>query len=152
MKRNPLTKIFALFLSCLAGILLTNCALLPQITTVEGEEHDQIITLGEPLADNIFSAINNGNYSQFSRDFDEVMKKALDEKAFNEMIQVFIPKIGLYQSRTIEKVELVDTIYVITYRAKFEKEDPVYVRLSLRQGAKLQVAGLYFDSPRLREE
>lgn len=131
---------------------IVGCSALPQISVVEGQESDRIIALGDPLADNLFQGLSEENYSMFSRDFDSAMKKALDDKAFHEMARTFTAKIGRYQSRQVEKVERVDTLYVITYQVKFEKEDPVSMRLSLRQEETLLVAGLYFDSPKLREE
>jgi len=151
MKKILTTNLPIFFALGLASIIISACSLLPQINPVEGQERDSVIALANPLADNLFQGMGEGNYALFSRDFDTAMKKALDEKAFNEMVRAFTPKIGLYQSREVEKVELVDTVYAITYLVKFEKEDAVSVRLSVRQGDPPLVAGLYFDSPKLRE-
>ncbi len=150
--RKPMAKAFYFLTIGLCLLLFTGCDFMPQVSTVEGQERDEIVAQVEPIADNLFEAINAGNYIAFSRDFDETMKKALDEKAFNEMIQFFTPKIGAYQSRVIEKVELVDTLFVITYKAQYEQENAVSVRLSLRQGNPIQIASLFFDSPKLREK
>jgi hypothetical protein len=134
-------------------LVLTACSALPQISTVEGEDRDQVLTLAEPMADAIFQGMNEENYAKFSQDFDSSMQKALNEKSFNEMNMSFKPKIGSYQSREVIRVEVVDTIvYVVTYQAKYEKEDAVTVRLSIRQGDPAQIAGLYFDSPKLRPQ
>jgi hypothetical protein len=130
----------------------SGCDLMPQVSPVDGEERDQVLALAEPVADNLLQAMNTADYPGFSRDFDNTMKKSLDEKGFKEMLQFFNPKIGAYVSREVEKVEHVDTLYVVTYNAKFEQEESVAVRLSLRQGDPIQVAGLYFDSPKLREK
>lgn len=134
-------------------LVASACSALPQVSTVADEERNRVVSAADPLADNLFQAMNNNDYAAFSRDFDDPMKKALDEKAFNEMIQFFSPRIGRYLSRNVEKVEMIDTLYVISYNARFEDEESVSVRLSLRLiEDTYQVAGLWFDSPKLREK
>ncbi len=83
------------------------------------------------------------------------MKKALDETAFNGLVQNLGQKIGRYQSRQVEKVEQTGGLYAITYQAQFEKDNPVSVRLIVRPAASttpMQVSGLWFDSPKLRAQ
>jgi hypothetical protein len=152
MKKQRATQTIVPFIFGLAMLVIAGCFALPQISVVEGQERDKIIALGEPLADALFQGLDEENYTLFSRDFDSAMKKALDENAFHEMVQTFSAKIGRYQSRDVEKVEMIDTLYVITYQVTFENENPVSMRLSLRLEETLLVAGLYFDSPKLREE
>lgn len=123
---------------------------MPQSEPVDDQERDQVLEQSEPIADSIFQAINDHDYATFSKDFDETMKKSLDENSFNTMTQTFDERIGAYQSRTVEKVERVETLYVVTYKARFEKEDVVDIRLTVREGEPTQVAGLWFDSPKLR--
>jgi len=128
---------------------------MPKASPVEGQEREQVLAAAEPVADTLFNGMNDGDYAVFSHDFDPTMKKALDEKAFTEMAQSFSQKIGQYQSRQVMKVEQIENLYSITYQARFEKEDPVSVRLTLRQEtptSPMQVAGLWFDSPKLRTQ
>jgi hypothetical protein len=145
---KTLLSLFALF-------LIAGCSLAPKSTLVEGTQREQVLASGEPIADHLFKGMNDGDYQAFSRDFNVEMKKALDEKAFNQMAQSFSQKIGQYQSRQVVKVEAIENLYVITYQAKFEKEDPVSIRLTLRpqtEAVPMQVAGLWFDSPKLRSQ
>ncbi len=91
-------------------LVTAGCSALPQISVVEGQDREKIIALGDPLANTLFQGLDQENYAMFSSDFDSAMKKALDEKAFQEMVQTFSARIGRYQSRHVEKVELVDTL------------------------------------------
>jgi hypothetical protein len=139
----------------LALILLAGCSAMPKSSPVEGQQREQVLASSEPVADNLFKGMNDTDYATFSRDFDSAMKKGLDEKAFNTLTQTFSQKIGKYQSRQIEKVEQIENLYTVTYQAQFEKENPVSVRLTLRQATAttpMQVAGLWFDSPKLRTQ
>ncbi len=144
--------LIALLMVLASLALIAGCSTMPQITTLEGEERDAAVTLAEPLAENIFVAMNEGDYTKFSRDFNENMIKALKEQNFNEMKQTFDDRIGLYQSREVTSVQRIDQVYVITYAADFEKESDVSVTLSVSETDPPQVAGLWFDSPKLREK
>lgn len=144
--------LIALLMVLASLALIAGCSTMPQITTLEGEERDAAVTLAEPLAENIFVAMNEGDYTKFSRDFNENMIKALKEQNFNEMKQTFDDRIGLYQSREVTNVQRVDQVYVITYTAVFEKESDVSINLSVSETDPPQVAGLWFDSPKLREK
>ena len=148
-----MTRFFFVLLlisGCLA--LLAGCAAMPQVTTLEGAEYDAAVTLVDPVADNVFAGMNEGDYAKFSSDFDVNMAKALNEKAFTEMMLTFNERIGKYQSREVTKVERVDEVVVVYYAADFEKEQDVAVSVSVRESSPPQVAGLWFDSPKLREK
>lgn len=136
-----------------AGIfwLLPACSVLPEADLVEGDERERIIAAADPIADNLFLGMNKHDYSIFSRDFDDMLKKALDENSFKEMSVFFDPKIGAYVSRELDKIQTVDTLYVLTYTARFEDDEKVAFQLSLRPYEDTyQIAGLYFDSVKLR--
>lgn len=139
-----------LIAACLA--LLAGCSAMPEITTLEGAERDAAVKLAEPFADNVFTGMNAGEYAKFSRDFNETMIKALKERDFAEMKRTFDDRIGLYQSREVTSVQRIDQVYAITYSADFEKESDVSVTLSVSLTDPPQVAGLWFDSPKLREK
>jgi hypothetical protein len=147
--RIPIPKFL---ISCVAIILIAGCSLIPQASPVVGQEHELVRATSEPIADSVFRGLNDVDYTAFSRDFAPTMKKVLDEKAFTQMAQSFSTKIGKYQSRQVIKVEQIESLYVITYQARFEKEDPVSARLTLRQGEPWQIPGLWFDSPQLRTQ
>jgi hypothetical protein len=152
-KAMPKINSHRIFLPLVAMIMVVGCSLMPTSKPVEGQEREQVIASVEPLADNLFKGLNDADYTTFSRDFDPEMKKALAEKAFSQMAETFSQTVGKYQSRQVEKIEQIENLYAITYIARFEKENPVSIRLTVRQpttATPLQVAGLWFDSPKLR--
>ena len=53
-----------------------------------------------PMTDNILSGIEQKDYSMFSRDFDDAMKTALPEDAFNSLADLLGSTIGTYQSKS----------------------------------------------------
>jgi hypothetical protein len=133
----------------LAG--LAGCST-PKTTPVpiEGQERDQILAQAEPLVDNLFQAIQSGDYPAFSKDFDEAMLKGMPESGFSQMMATLNPKIGNYQSRQLAKVEKVGKYVAITYTAKYELEEAVTWRFVLTPSNPLKVSGIWYDSPKLR--
>ena len=147
---KSLSKILLLLALCVLVMALAACSYMPQAELVEGAESEQVIQMAEPIAVNLLQGLNDQDYLTFSRDFDDTMKKALDQKSFTEMAATFAEKIGNYQSLEVEKVERIENLYVVTYKARYEKEEAVSIRLTIREGEPTQVAGLWFDSPKLR--
>jgi len=152
MEHTSNRKSLLIITASLLLLVLAGCMFMPQVTTVEPEEQDEILEISEPIADNLLDGMNANDYAAFSRDFDDKMREALDEDAFQELIQQFSGKIGAYQSRTLDHMERIENLVTVVYKAQFEKEEEVTIRLTLREGEPYQVAGLYFDSPKLREK
>ncbi len=117
---------------------------------VAGAERDAVITYAEPLTDNLMAGFNNGDYATFARDFDDPMKKAMDQSAFNSTRATLMDKIGAYVSRQVSAVQKQDAFVIVLYSAKFEKDDNVTMRVVFEQAGAHPVAGLWFDSPKLR--
>jgi len=134
--------LFCLFLS------ISACS---QAQTLSNEESDQIFEFANPIADNLLTGLNTGDYETFSRDFDETMKAGISETAFFEMKQSFDEKLGAYeflQQDTASK----DNGYIVTiYVVQFEKAPTVTMRLVLTDDDAHKVSGLWFDSPELRK-
>ncbi len=149
MKTSYLSKLF-FFLA--AALLLAGCTIAPKSTPVpvEGQERDQILAKAEPIAEHVFLGMRDHDYATFSSDFDATMQKAETQAAFNQMMAKIDPIIGAYQSRQVAKVEKVGTHVAVTYTTKYELENPVTWRIVLTPGDTMQVAGLWYDSPKLR--
>jgi hypothetical protein len=141
-----------LLLTLILLIAFTGCNTAPKPTTLDGQARDDALAYSEPIADNLFAGLVAGDYATFAKDFDPAMAKAMDEKAFASLKQMFDSKIGAYQSREVVQVDRLQNIVIVTYKAKFENEDAVSVRVNLRDGTPPQVAGVWFDSPKLRQK
>lgn len=143
MRKN---SIVFLFLSCLLFSLF--CTKEREIT---GEEKESILQYAEPVVDSILKGFNEDNYELFSMDFDEIMKKHLNEEANNKTRAQIFSKIGLYVSKGSPRVSEKTSFIAIDYKADFEKEKGVNVRVVFKKyGDKNLVSGLWFNSPKLR--
>jgi len=113
---------------------------------------------GEPeyapvIADDLMQAFNKGDYETYSKDFDTAMKRAVSETVFEQMRATVMEKIGNYKSREFTGVEKDGVYTVVLYNAKFSKEpaDVILKFVFLESGENTLVSGLWFDSPRLRD-
>lgn len=111
-----------------------------------------------PMTENILSGIEQKDYTMFSRDFDDAMKAALPEDAFNSLVDLLSSKIGSYQSKSFgdatETTQSGVDMTVVIYKAKYtnETEDVlVTVTFSGKESSK-KVSGLLFNSPKLRQQ
>jgi hypothetical protein len=137
----------------LVGLLLL--AACGPISQTYGDQRDEVLAYAEPKVDNLMAALNAGDYAAFVRDYNEVMLKATDEKAFDGLRTLLQSKIGNYVSRQVTNVEQVtenkQQFIRVVYSAKFENEDNVTVRVVFDDTADHPISGLWFDSPKLRQ-
>lgn len=142
MKKNVLILTLS---ALLAAALLAGCA---------GKEP----AYAGSITDNILSGIEQKDYPMFSRDFDDTMKTALPEEAFNSLADLLSATIGSYQSKSFgdaaETTQNGVKIMTVIYKAKYSNEPAdvlVTVMFSGEEGGR-KVSGLYFNSPKLRGE
>ena len=108
----------------------------------------------DAIAEGILQAMNDNDYPRYSEHFNEVMKNAVPENVFPQGNTLIKARIGDYVSKEFWKVEEEDSYTVVHYKAKFTKEPgDVLVRVVFQEiTGKVYVAGLWFDSPRLRQK
>ena len=95
---------------------------------------------------------NEDNYTKYSRDFSDVMKRSLTSANFASHREEIISKIGLYLSRRNPKVYERGKFIWAEYYAEFEQETSVQIRVVFaKDDPNHLVEGLWFDSPKLRE-
>lgn len=131
-------------------LLLAACGAGSTPQTLSGDARDAVLAYSEQSTDNLLKGLSEGDYAAFSRDFTDQMKTSLSEAKFPELWQQIIGKIGGYGSREIQTVEQVDDFIAVVYTAKFERDDPVTVRVVFETAEPHRVTGLWFDSARLR--
>jgi len=135
-----------------AALILSACGG-AQTVTLSGKARDDVLAYSEPLTDNLLAAMNEANYTRFVLNFDETMKKAVTEKAFQDMLSSTGSKLGAYQTREVTMVEDTGAYMRVTYTAKFANEEGVTVRVVFSDGASDHlISGLWFDSPKLRQK
>ncbi|MCU0848325.1 MAG: DUF3887 domain-containing protein [Spirochaetes bacterium] len=140
-------KALPLFIMAFLVFAVTACK-----KSITGAERDAVLSYSEAIADGLLKGYNNGDYALYSKDFDEQMKNALNEKVFKQTRDLIASKTGKYVSRKLSDVYRQNQMIVIIYDGKFEKEDKVEIKLVLQKfGDKNLVSGLWFNSPKLRQ-
>ena len=106
----------------------------------------------DAIAEGILQAINENDYAGYTEHFDEAMKNAIPESVFQQTGTAIKEKIGDYVSKTFWKVTTQEGYTIVVYKAKFSQEPKdVTVRVVFREiSGEIYVAGLWFDSPKLR--
>lgn len=114
-------------------------------------DREAVLSYAEPMTDNLLAGFNAGDYATFARDFNAKMREALNEAAFEATRTDILGKIGAYVSREVSRIEKQQGLIVVVYTARFEKEDGVTVRVVFEPTGDHRIAGLWFDSPKLRQ-
>lgn len=143
------TKILLTILIFVALTSLVGCS--PRETTLSGADQETILAFSEAATDNLFAGLAANDYDLFARDFDAEMKAAMTESNFAALKENLDSKVGNYISRTVDKVTQSGEFYAVVYQAKFELEEPVYVRVVFRAAEPHSISGLWLDSKKLRQ-
>jgi len=131
------------------GIMLSACS--SGARTLAGSEKDAVLAYAEPMTTTLLDGLLAGDYTAFATDFDESMRKGLDEKAFADLRNTLETHLGAFQSREINAVLESGNYFIVVYRLRFEKDDNVTMRLVLTKTEPHLVSGLWFDSKELRK-
>ncbi len=142
---------YPLFLFLAAVIAICSSGCISPETPLSPEEQAQVISFANPITDNLLDGFNQNNYTRYSRDFSSEMKQGLDEKVFEQNRALVVSKIGSYLSRDEPVVTGSGEFLVVNYKADFEQEKGVDIRVVFRKGDDThQIYGLWFNSPKLR--
>lgn len=128
------------------AVTLAMCACTPEASYVEPE-------YAPPIAEGILLGINEADYASYSEHFNEDMKSVVTETTFMDLRAQLQDKIGSYVAREFWKTEEQGGYTVVYYKAEFTEEpEDVIVRVVVEEiEGEIYVAGLWFDSPKLRE-
>lgn len=136
----------------LAGMIaICACGCINQEVPLPPEEQAQVIEYANPITDNLLEGFNQNNYTQYSRDFSTEMSQALGKTEFEQNRALILSKIGSYVSRGNPVVTESGDFLVVNYKADFEQEQGVDIRVVFHKGDEShQMYGLWFNSPKLR--
>ena len=144
MKKRVLMFVVA---ALIATALLSGCGL-----------KESEVPYADDMVENLLQGMEQNDYAMFSRDFSDEMKAAIDEDAFDAMVESFSTIIGAYESKSFYQAANTtqdDIVYtVVIYKAKFtDEEDDVLITVTFsgEEGSKV-IDGLYFNSAKLRGE
>ncbi len=113
----------------------------------------QIRAVADPIMDNILSALAKGDYQAYLKDMDANMVNLQPRPVFDQSRRLLEERIGRFVSKEFVSVTEVDRFYVVQYSGFFTRaKEQVSIRLVLVKTDKgHRVAGLWFDSPSLRQ-
>jgi len=102
---------------------------------------------------NLLTSLSEHDEAGYVRDMDETMRSVSTGEKFEQVYEGIIGKIGAYHSHELSQVMDQDDYRVVIYKAQFEKDENVTVRVVFNMsGDKPLVSGLWFDSPVLRRQ
>lgn len=127
-------------------LLLSGC------TTKILKESD-VEAFSNTLTENVLIGLNEENYTKFSSDFNESMLKGIPEDSFINLLKQIKGKIGEYieGSKKFNAAAKNGKYITVIYYASFAEEESVKITISFENiNGEYKIAGLYFDSPKLR--
>ena len=123
--------------------LISACA--PKETALTGADQEAVLAYSEAKTNNLLAALNAGDYTAFSKDFDSDMLKAMPESEFLSLKQDRDAKLGTYISREVASVSQSGDFIIVVYTAKFEKVADVTMRVVFRSADPHNISGLWFN-------
>ena len=105
------------------------------------------------ITENLLIGLNEENYEKFSRDFNDTMLKGISKDKFSDFLSQIKGKIGSYvpNSKKFSAAVLTNQGYTVIYYATFSEDSSVKITITFQTSEDTyKVAGLYFDSPKLR--
>lgn len=108
----------------------------------------------DPITEDALIGMNEDDYAKFSKHFDETMRNAVPEANFVQLSDTMKQVIGDYISKEFWMVEKQEEYTVVGYRAKYTTEPAdVIITVSFHEvEGETYLAGIWFDSPKLREQ
>lgn len=122
-----------------------------------GPVAEEDVPYAGPMVDNILAALESRDYVAFSKDMGDTMKAAMTEDAFNSLAGLLADKVGSFQQVSFGEGANVEQngvmMTVIVYIAKYSEEPgDVLVTITFAGEEAKTIEGLYFNSPKLREQ
>ncbi|MCD6107828.1 MAG: DUF3887 domain-containing protein [Caldisericaceae bacterium] len=144
------TKIKMLGVTGLLIVLILSFGCAPKVDVEEARSY------GDPMTENLLVAINENDYTKFSKDLDNAMKTALPESAFSDFISQINGRVGNYVigSKEFREAYMTEQYINIVYKTQFtEESEEVTVRVVfVKTDGETKISGLWFDSPKLKEK
>ena len=137
-------------------IFLCLMMMIPFIGCSSGDADKEFIDFAEIAAEEYLIAVNNRDFEVFSKNLSKEMKEVLPEAEFLNFVDQIEGIIGNYVegSKDFKKTEKESGCITIVYNAEYSDEPAgVEVRISLQKvDDNIQIAGSWFNSPKLRGE
>jgi hypothetical protein len=128
----------------LLSLIVSGCTSKPAGKELSGTERDNTIAYIDPITDNILKGLAEGNYQEFSRDFNEKMAAALNQQQFETTKKQLDEQFGAYQSRSLTQAIDYGDMVTAVYTGVFSKSPKVQILVTVTKADPHKVSGLYF--------
>ena len=108
----------------------------------------QVRSYTDVETENALESLQNNDLAGFTKDFNQSMKNAMPQSAFNKLYNLISSTVGDYQSKEFEIATITNNIFTIQYYAQYSLE-PAGVWVSISFDNDRKIAGLYFNSPEI---
>lgn len=112
---------------------------------------EEVRSVADPLTENMLLMLNDGNYDQYTRDFNKELKAAVPKAKFKEMDSAIKEKYGEYISKEFLNIELREKYIMVVYKGNFSQEkEPVLIRsVFVQEAGKTYIAGFWLSPLKL---
>jgi len=133
------------FVSILALMVLL--VALPAGAAFVGTDNAQVKAVAEPILDNLLAGFNQGNYAQYSKNFDATLREAIPEKKFQQVRGSILKKLGAFKSKKYLGFLNQQAYTVVLWKGAFAgTKNDVLIKLVLsKRQNKVVVTGLWFQ-------
>ena len=128
-----------LFILILIPLLLAGCQ--AKTTAVAVPENFQEIS--QPMAENIFTSLENDDYESFHKDFAEKMLAATSADTFQTLRESILQSLGNYQSMEYDQTNYEEGYFISYFNLQFS-DGMVTVYLVLNTEEPYLVEGFWF--------
>jgi len=108
----------------------------------------KVTSYSTPMTINILNSISSENYADFSKDFDEALKKELSEEAFPDLVLQIKDGFGFYTENSLKfkGFDYVNGVNTVDYTADFTKKSGVSVQVIFTKvNNEMKISGLWFQ-------
>ena len=131
------------------GILTVALLLVAAVASAAlvGTDEGRIKAVAEPILNNLLTGFNQGDYAQYSKDFDETLQKAIPEAKFQQVRADIIEKMGKFKSKKYLGFLNQQKYTVVLWKGTFDgTQNDILIKLVLsKRQDKVEVAGLWFQ-------
>jgi hypothetical protein len=121
--------------------------IIPAAGAPVGTSDLQVKAIAEPILDSLMTGFNQGNYAQFSKNFDKKLRETIHEKKFEQLRRDLLKKLGKYKSKKYMGFLNQDYFTIVLWKGAFaDTKSDVLIKLVLSKSKdKVTVAGLWFQ-------
>ncbi|SFM15989.1 Protein of unknown function [Pelosinus propionicus DSM 13327] len=142
-----------LFLMIILVCVVTPCFAAKQSTESQAiwSYGEEIRNIADPATENMLLMLNEGNYSQYSRNFSPQMKAAVPESKFRELNAMIQDTYGTYRSKEFVSIEIRENYIMVSYKGTFSQEkEPLLIRsVFTQENGKTYISGFWLNPLKL---